>query len=414
MLRLQVKSIRTITLTAALALGCLRGSLAAGAAGNWTFESAPQPHLGATRDCPPRIDLDTALAQASRLMQQSRYQDAATLLQPLSANNCDARANLLYAAIFEAGGDNLKATVELQRAHARWPSNNSLAASLAREYLSAGQTEKAVAALNHFHATPSTQVQEMQMAVVVYMAANKLPAALAVAQIAYKVYPTLDTLLLLANILQLEGRYPDVNRILGDKRDAYRDSPKFLITLAESEYDAAIYTSARADIERAILLDDSAFQAHYILANILAKLGDLERAIAEYKVAIRLNPSEARTYYQLGLVYGRQMDIVDEEGVLRQALIADDHYAPAHFELGKLLLDQNRLDEAVNHLNMAVECNPRAEEAYYLLVRAYTKLGEKDKAKAMVERLIEVKKENRPSAMNKPPSVAAPQLATDP
>lgn len=414
MLKLQVRLVRKLTLFVALAAGCLLGSSTAGAAGEWIVARALQAHPDVSRNCPSGNELDAALGQASDLMRQSRYQDATALLQPLASTDCDARASLLLAAAFDGQGDELKAVAVLQRAHSVWPSDNSIAASLAREYLSAGQTDKAVAALNHFHATSSTRLQEMEMAVVVYLTANKLASALTVAQAAYKTYPSLDTLLLLANVLQLEGRYPDVNRILGSKRETYADSPKFLITLAESEYDASIYASARKDIERAILLDGSAFQAHYILGNILVRQGDLNRAIAEYNEAIRLNPNEARTYYQLALVLGRKMDIAGEESTLKQALAANDHYAPAHCELGKLLMGQNRLEEAVNHLNMAVQYNPRSEEAYFLLVRAYTKLGEKDKAEAMVKRLVAVRKENRPSATNKPVNDAASRLATNP
>ena len=413
MLKLQSRFTRNFTLIAVLAAGCYPCRPLCGAAGRWDAGAVAQAHSDVNRKCPSRDGLGAALGNASDLMGQSRYQDAVALLQPLAGMDCDARASLLLAAAFEGQGDQLKATGVLQQAHSVWPSDSSIAASLAREYLNAGQTEKAVAALNHFHATPATRPQEMKMAVVVYLTADKLTSALTVAQVAYKAYPSLDTLLLLANVLQLEGRYPDVNRILGTKRAAYSDSPKFLITLAESEFDASIYGPAREDIERAISLDGSAFQAHYILGNILVRLGESDRAVAEYNESIRLNPHEPRTYYQLALVLREKMDIAGEESVLEQALAADDRYAPAHCELGRILLDQNRLEEAVNHLNMAVQYNPRSEEAYFLLVRAYRKLGERDKAEAMVKRLVAVRKENRPNAMNKLVNDAASRLATN-
>ncbi len=411
---LQVRLTRKLTLVAALAAGCLLGSPSAGAAGKPNSGPASQAHSANENGCPSRPNIEAVLAKASDLVQAAQYQAAAETLSPLASGECDPRANLLFAAVLEAENQLPAAEQTLEQAHLKWPSNNSIAASLAREYLSAGQTARAVAALNHFHATAFTRPQEMEMAVEVYLAANKLASALPVAQVAYKAYPSLDTLLLLANVLQLEGRYPDVNRVLGSKRVAYADSPRFLITLAESEYDASIYASARQDIERAISLDGSAFQAHYILGNILVRLGDLDRAVAEYNEAIRLNPNEARTYYQLALILRTKMDIAGEESTLERALAADEHYAPAHCELGRILLDQNRLEEAVHHLTMAVQYNPRSEEGYFLLARTYTKLGEKGKAEAMVKRLLEVRKENRPSATNKPVNDAASRLATNP
>lgn len=200
---------------------------------------------------------------------------------------------------------------------------------------------------------------------------------------------------MLANVLQLEGKYPAVNRLLGSKRSTYANSARFLITLAESEYDASMWTSARKDIEHAILLDGSSFQAHCILGNVFVRLGDRDRAIPEYQEAIQLAPKEPRTYFHLALVYRTKNDTADEERTLEQALAANDHYAPAHCEMGRILIEQGRLQDAVNHLKMAVKYNSDSEEAYFLLVRAYAKLGEKSQAETMVKRLIAVRKANR-------------------
>jgi thioredoxin-like negative regulator of GroEL len=65
---------------------------------------------------------------------------------------------------------------------AAWPMNTSIAASLAREYLNAGQTDKAAQALKHFQVTSSTPQQEMEEAVLVYFAAHQLASAHAVAR----------------------------------------------------------------------------------------------------------------------------------------------------------------------------------------------------------------------------------------
>lgn len=68
-------------------------------------------------------------------------------------------------------------------------------------------------------------------------------------------------MLLLANALQLEGRYPHANRLLQDKRETYADRPEFFITLAESESDAAIYPQARKDLERATACAEASWWA---------------------------------------------------------------------------------------------------------------------------------------------------------
>jgi predicted Zn-dependent protease len=412
MLKLQASFTRNFTLIAVLAVGCFPCSPLRGEAGGWNAGAASQAHSEGDKNCPPRSDLDAALGEASALMRQSQYENAAAQLQLLSAKNCDPRASLLLAAAFEEQGDRLKATTVLKHAHSVWPSNNSVAASLARAYLESGQKDRAAKALAHFQGTAETPEQEMEMAVVVYLAAQRLLPAQKLAEEDYKYYPSVHSLLLVANTLQLQGRYPDVNRLLGGKREEYADSPEFLVTLAESEFDASIYPTARDDLQRAISLNPKLYQAHYLLGNVLSKTNAPDGAIAEYRLAIGLAPEQPRTYYQLALILRSKQDEAGEESALQQALAADDHYAPAHCEMGRLLLEDHRPADAVGHLLSAIQYNPRFENAYFLLARAYAALGEKDKSDQMIKRLQAVRAENRPGPNNKGVSSSASDGST--
>jgi tetratricopeptide (TPR) repeat protein len=348
------------------------------------------------------------------MMAQAQYHAAADALEPLAGQSCDPRASLLLAAAFDAQGDSDKAKDALERAHARWPSNNSIAASLAHEYMSGGETGKAANALKHFIATATTPQQELEEAVLVDFASHQLEPAHTAAAAAYKAYPSLHSLLLLANALQLEGRYPDVNGLLADKRTTYADSPEFFITLAESESDAGIFPDARKDLERAIALNAKSPQAHYLLGYVQLRTGAVDQAIGEFDTAIDLGYGQPRTYYQLALALRSKPDESAEIQALQQALAADSHYAPAQCELGRILLEQHNAAEAVSHLTAAIEYNPRAEEGYFLLAKAYAGLGEKDKSDAMVKRLIEVRKENRTTAANKSDTHSAGDPASRP
>jgi tetratricopeptide (TPR) repeat protein len=401
---------RLARIPALVAAFCLLGSSAvAGAVGQQSTKVPTQAHHGSDSRCPSHDAVNATLGNASVLMEQARYSDAAQALSPLFPLDCDARVSLLLAAAFEASSDLPRAEQTLEHAHSIWPANTSIAASLAREYFGARDKDKAAQALAHFHATAVTPLQEMDLAVIVYFSTHQLVPAQAVAEMAYKTYPSIHTLLLLANALQLQGRYPDVNRLLGDKRATYADSPEFFITLAESESDAGIYPAAQQDLKHAISLDPKSHQAHYLLGYVLARLNDVDGAIGEYHTSIELDPGQPRTYYQLALALGKKQDQAGEEHALEQALAADDHYAPAHCEIGKILMDENRLADAASHLNAAIQYNPSSEEAYYLLVRVYAGLGEKDKSKDMVKRLIAVRKANRPGAENHGDNLAADQ-----
>src|SRR5580698_5521363 len=176
-----------------------------------------------------------------------------------------------------------------------------ITASLPRYYLTGKQVDKAVEALAQFHATSTTPMQEMDLAAVVFLAGHQLTAARTVAEVAYKTYPSVHSLLLLANALQLQGRFKEVIRLLDDQRQSYSQSPDFLITLAESEFDAWLYDTAKGDLEHAIALNHDSYQAHFLLGNVWFKTNDVNKAIAEYRIAVNLAPNQPRPYYQLAL-----------------------------------------------------------------------------------------------------------------
>jgi len=395
---LRMRPFAALALVAAFAAVSLTGSTAAAATGQ---AGARPAHQSDSAKCPASSELRNSLGKASSQITQADHKGAIETLTPLSSQNCDARVSLLLAAAFEAGGQGSEAQQTLERAHSVWPNNNSVAASLARQFMIVGQADKAAHALARFHPTATTPQQEMDEAVVVFIAAHQLIQAHAFAEIDFKMYPSVHTLIMLANTLQLEGRYPDVNRLLGDKRSTYSDSPEFFITLAESEFDAGIYDAARQDLERSIALNQNLYQAHYLLANTLVKLNDGERATAEYHRAIDLAPNQPRTYFQLAMLVRSRQEEAEEQRILEQALGADDHYAPAHAEMGRILLEAHHPAEALDHLTSAIQYNPRSEQAYFLLARAYAELGEKDKSNETVKRLVAVRKANRPDSGSK-------------
>jgi tetratricopeptide (TPR) repeat protein len=386
---------------AALVAVCLSGGPSTASAAGQTAPASSRAHPAPGSKCPSPDELNTALRHASSEMEQAQYQEAAATLQPLAPLNCDARISLLLAAALEGNGNIPGAQQVLIKAHSTWPSNTSIQASLAREYLASKQIQKAVDALVHFHATATTPPQELELATIVFLAGHQLISAQAVAEVAYKAYPSVHSLVLLANTLQLQGRFKEVNRLLGDQRNQYSQSPEFLITLAESEYDAVLYDTAREDLEHAIALDNNSYQAHFLLGNVIFKLNDVDKAIAEYRQAIKLAPDRPRAYYQLALALQTKQDEAGEEELLQQALAIDNHYAPAHVEMGRILISQNHLPDAVAQLNQAIADNPSSEQAYFQLARAYAQLGDKEKSAAMQKRLVEVRNQNWRNAGDK-------------
>ena len=386
---------KTLVMVALVAAGFARSLAAARVPVLQADTSIRRQRPSSPSVCPTASTANHTLGDASLLLQQSRFSQAADILEPLTASKCDPRASLLLAASFEALGDIRKAESTLIAAQAAWPANNSIAVSLARDYMNTKQVNKAVTALKHFQPDSTTPQQELEAATIVLITGHHLPTAQTVARLNYQIYPSAQSLLLLANTIQLEGRYKDVIALLQSKRAEYTRSAPFLVTLAESEFDANMFDDARQDLAQAVQLDTTLYQAHYLLGNVLMKQGDLEAASAEYHAVMNLAPDQPRTYYQLALVLRAQQHDADEEKLLLKATAIDSHFALAYAEMGRILLNQNRLPEAVTQLNLALANNSALEQPYNLLAKAYLRLGDLDKANAMTKRLSALRVESR-------------------
>lgn len=374
---------------------CLHGGGAiAGAGLLYTEFAEPQTHSLFPTRCPSAANVSEILARGSAAMQQGNYQEAIAVLRWPGIVECAPQVSLLLAAAYEGNGDRNAAQQVLGEAHDRWPGQNSIATSLARVYLAAGQTTKAGQALDHFSPTPETTNRELEMATVVLLADHELVRARETAKAAYSRDPSLQTLLLLANALQLEGRYKDVIALLEEKRTLFSQSAAFLVTIAESEFDEKIFDAALADLTRAVEIEPKLYQAHYLRGNALMNSNDVDSAIAEYRKAIDLAPGQPRTYFQLALALRAKQDEPAEQSALQKLLVIDPQYAMAHSELGRILINQDRLSEAVVHLKAAIEQNPNAEQAYYLLAKVYDRLGESEKSAALAKLLASVRRAN--------------------
>ena len=375
----------------ALATGVLP---VASAAGQPRFIPAVQASEKRAAGCPSPIEVDHVLSAASRAMQQERFDAAVNLLQPEPLPKCDARVDLLLGAALEGSGRGSEAQRILEQAHRQWPADHGLAASLARSYWLAGRPAQAAEALASTSITPGTPLEELELRAEVYLAVHQLILAQTAAEAAYHRHPSTETLLLLANIIQTQGRSQDALTLLAAKRAENATSVPFLITIAECEFDAGSFAAAHEDLARAAAIDPGSYQAHYLLGNTLVQQRQIDAAIAEYQAAITIAPEKPRTYYQLALAKVIQEDVEGAKQSLEQALAADEQYAPAYTELGDLLMQQGRFAEAIEPLHKAIQYGPTQESPYYLLTRVYARLGEKQQSDAMLQRYQEVKAAN--------------------
>lgn len=202
-----------------------------------------------------------------------------------------------------------------------------------------------------------------------------------------------------AGSLLVNGRLDDVIRIMESvtKKQPELQRPRFFLTLAHHK--SKRYAQARPMWEA--LLEggpvfDKASSSLYFYGWCLYYLGEPEHAKAAFEAFLAVSAEEDDdSHFGIGLCDIELGQLEDAQAHLTVALelieaqIARDPtqtrrlaqpFAKTHTRLGEVALLNNELETARDHLVAAVNRMPPAYEAWFLLSRVYTRLGEDDLA----------------------------------
>ena len=115
--------------------------------------------------------------------------------------------------------------------------------------------------------------------------------------------------------------------------------------------------------------------AHYNLGYILAKTGNLKKGIAHLTRAIELEPNSYEAHNNLGIARLIQGEVQKAVTQFRKALEINANDVRAHNNLGIALGRQNNLSEAIFHFQEALRLDPANAEAHNNLGNSYRRQG---------------------------------------
>ncbi len=182
-------------------------------------------------------------------------------------------------------------------------------------------------------------------------------------------YPKAKAAAILA--LDLDGSLPEALTALGRVH-------------AWFDWDFAV---AERELRKAIALNPSSAEAHFVLATALVALGQLPQAIEEMREALVFDPLSPIYGRYLGrfLIYGGEY-----EAAIRQShatLELHTGYTQVLLNIGSAYLGQGNAREALEWYQRAQSIDSAVRSYDTFLVRALAALGERDEAEAILRRL---------------------------
>lgn len=154
------------------------------------------------------------------------------------------------------------------------------------------------------------------------------------------------------------------------------------------------YPEAVAEYRKAIEKNPTAINLHFRLARALLLESHSPEALAqarkEFEAELKLNPSDAAAEYEIGQILLTENKPAEALPCFERAVRAGSDFAEAMLALAKLKVDARRYDEAIRLLERAVKLEPANESAHYNLMLAYRNAGraaDAQREKSLIDQL---------------------------
>jgi tetratricopeptide (TPR) repeat protein len=170
--------------------------------------------------------------------------------------------------------------------------------------------------------------------------------------------------------------------------------------LGRLDYDGHLYNDAIRHFQHAIELDPNMARAYDNLGLCYYYQNQNDQAVANYEKAIELGRKSANPspwpYLNLAITQQFLNRDADAGKNLREAIRLDPAFARAHFQLGTVLEDLQRLDEALAELREAARLDPAYPEPHMALARVLHKLGQEAAAREEASAYVRLRPHSAP------------------
>ena len=264
-------------------------------------------------------------------------------------------------------GDLPSAKLNLERALALSPTTASTFVDLGIVFLRQAQTQQGLAQFEAgLNATSAVPTPDWDGAIsALREAASKGPDT-----------PELHNML----GLLLGRKGADSNQVLAEFRQALRLRPEY----AEAHNNMGLVLAQNGDDEKATAEFREATRtrpdysdAHANLGAVLL-LSDVDEAIAELEKSVSLDPTLISAQFNLAEAYGNSPSHGPAKQIeqLRKIISIAPDFARAHMALGKALLHDGKVNDAVTELQESTRLDPGSGEAHYQLGLALARSGQ--------------------------------------
>jgi putative PEP-CTERM system TPR-repeat lipoprotein len=311
------------------------------------------------------------------------HEQAQATLQPALIQGGDDAELLALVGLSDLRQDrNAEGIASLVKAVGAAPGNTAIRSELARAYINADETERAIQELQLIQKQEGRQVKTETLMAVAYLRDGKFPQAVSIALELISEHPDDPAIITLAG---------DIFAASGDRRQAeqyFRQaleiSPNFLsaaLALGRSDEVEGNEGDAAAVYQRLVDAGVKSTEPMLALARLAEKAGNTRVMVEWLEKARALEPGDIKPYIALAEHYLSDNQPARAESLINDAIKVAPEQKVLQVLRARALLDQKRDSEALSLLNELVSREPDSVSIRILLGEAYLQTGQVNDAR---------------------------------
>ena len=292
---------------------------------------------------------DPVLAEARRLSQQGKFDEAIAKLEALATNDPILRglAHELGVTYYKKS-DYLKAVASFKKALEEDPGDNEAVQLMGLSYYLAGRPGEAIAPLEKVQTWyPSSNVDASYILGICYLQTKDYPNA--------------------------RKAFAKMFAVPADSAASYLFTARMLL---RQDFGPVAEEYAKKAVE----LDPKLPLAHALLGELYLYKSRLPEAVEQFQKELELNPGEAAVYYKLADAHSRLQKYEDAERLLQRSIWLDATSTGPYILMGKVLEKKGETALAVRALQRAIAMDPNNPMPHHLLGQAYREIGRTEEA----------------------------------
>lgn len=312
-------------------------------------QSSPQQIEAPKPKALPSPDANAAFAEAKRLAQQGKFDEAIGQLEALAVKQPDIKG-LVHelGVVYYKKGDYPKAVANFKKALDENPGDSEAIQLMGLSYYLAGRPADAIAPLEKVQTWfPSANVDASYILGICYMQTKDYPNSRTAFAKMFGVPPNSAASYLFTARMML----------------------RFDFDVVAEEY-----------AKKAVELEPNLPLAHSLLGEIYLYKSRIPEATEQFQKELELNPGDAAVYYKLADAYTRAQKYEDAEKLLQRSIWLDATSTGPYILMGKVLEKKGEPLLAARALQRAIVMDPNNSIPHHLLGLAYRELGRTEDA----------------------------------